>query len=133
MRRNVVSNGRRQFLKGGLAVVASHSLLDSASAASNQTAAGERSSKPSQKTGLFMDDSDVLQYSPYRSTREHLANYIGFLAKSGIDILSWNVNLNGVCWYDTKVGVRIFEGPQEIPHYAPRHTAANIHHLVEIG
>jgi hypothetical protein len=128
-----VRKGRRQFLKGSLAVVASHSLVDAAGAASNQKVAGEPTPESSRKTVLFMDDSDVLQYTPYPMTREQLANYIGFLANGGIDILSWNVNLNGACWYGTKVGVGIYEGPQEFAHYAPRHTAANVQHLVEIG
>lgn len=38
-----------------------------------------------------------------------------------------------MCWYGTKVGVGLWEGPSHFPHYAVRHTKENIRHLVQVG
>jgi len=87
---------RRSFL-AGLSAVASGTVAPKGLFAFEPTKHLSRIDNPTRTTVLFMDDADVLQYTPYPATREHLANYVRFLA-------------NGCNWKcESNSGIRIGE------------------------
>ncbi len=84
-------------------------------------------------TVVFTDDANILSFAPYPMAREHLANYVAAFAANGIDILSWTAMINGVCWYGTKVGQRVFGHRSDFPHFEVRLLRANIDHMSGVG
>lgn len=88
---------------------------------------------PKDTVVLFGDDANIYYYPPYPAAREHLENWVADFAGKGIDILSWEVGINGVCWYGTKVGQRPWEGRTDYPELGIKRFTENLNHLIAIG
>jgi hypothetical protein len=82
---------------------------------------------------LYNDDANIYYAASYPMSSRDLRSYIASFAGNGVDLLSWDLLVNGVCWFGSRVGPRVFEGPSEFPHYSVRHAQANLRHLIAQG
>jgi len=88
---------------------------------------------PKTTTVLFTDDANYTLYLPeYPATRTQINNYISRF-KGKIDFLAWDLIVQGVCWYQSKVGPNIMEGRNMYPDLPVKLVAENIKALASEG
>lgn len=118
---------RRSFLQRSTALASAGALGSSRPLPAAQAASSPASLREPRL--LFNDDANLLYFAPYPMERQALANYVRLMAESGVDAFSWDVCVNGVCWYASKVGPVVGDGLDPIPDYSVYHLRNNILHL----
>ena len=125
---------RREFMNGLIGAAGALSAAGASAKSRGEVPSQQASEGRLQKPLLyFNDDANVLVYSASPLQPEGLANYVGMLGRSGIDILAWDVSINGVCLYGgSKAGPGVNEGREPIDLESSI-AAENIRHLTQAG
>ena len=83
---------------------------------------------------LVNDDANLGYYVPPPMRPEHVRHYVeGMYADKGIDVLTWDVCINGSLVYDTRAGAAMFTGRTDYGGLETAVLMANYRGLAESG